>query len=107
MSNILSYSNKTARTGEEDWIAVEPYTDDDIQRIKDYFRETVVPGDVLLLCTDGLYDTLRREQIAAEVTCGRTLDETCRELTKLASLKGSNDNITLICAEIAEDDIHE
>ncbi len=35
MSNILSYSNKTARTGEEDWIAVEPYTDDDIQRIKD------------------------------------------------------------------------
>ena len=73
----------------------------------DYFRETVVPGDVLLLCTDGLYDTLRREQIAAEVTCGRTLEETCRELTKLASLKGSNDNITLICAEIAEDDIHE
>ncbi|MBR1804310.1 MAG: hypothetical protein IJ775_05340 [Muribaculaceae bacterium] len=35
MSNILSYSNKTAHTGEEDWIAVEPYTDDDIQRIKD------------------------------------------------------------------------
>lgn len=35
MSNILSYSDKTARTGEEDWIAVDPYTDDDIQRIKD------------------------------------------------------------------------
>lgn len=73
----------------------------------DFFRETVVPGDILLLCTDGLYDTLQKEQIAAEVTCGRTLDETCRELTKLASLKGSNDNITLICAEIAEDDINE
>lgn len=35
MSNVLSYSNKTARTGQDDWVAVEPYADDDIQRIKD------------------------------------------------------------------------
>ena len=35
MSKILSYSNKTTKAGEEDWIAVEPYTDDDIAQIKD------------------------------------------------------------------------
>lgn len=35
MSNILSYSNKTTKNGEEDWIPVEPYTDDDIAQIKD------------------------------------------------------------------------
>ncbi len=35
MSEILSYSNKTSRAGNEDWIAVEPYQDDDIARIKD------------------------------------------------------------------------
>ena len=35
MSEILSYSNKTSRGGNEDWIPVEPYQDDDIARIKD------------------------------------------------------------------------
>lgn len=34
MSEILSYSNKSS-SGNEDWIAVEPYQDDDIARIKD------------------------------------------------------------------------
>ena len=35
MSNILSYNNKTSRNGEEDWIGIEPYGDDEIQQIKD------------------------------------------------------------------------
>ncbi len=35
MSNILSYNNKTTKTGAEDWIPVEPYSDDDIRQIKD------------------------------------------------------------------------
>lgn len=35
MSKILSYNNKTTKTGGEDWIAVEPYQDDDIRQIKD------------------------------------------------------------------------
>ena len=35
MSNILSYNNKTSKTSAEDWIPVEPYSDDDIRQIKD------------------------------------------------------------------------
>ncbi|MGN0214128.1 MAG: hypothetical protein ACI4AH_04885 [Muribaculaceae bacterium] len=35
MSNILSYSNKTTKTSVEDWVPVEPYTDDDIRAIRD------------------------------------------------------------------------
>ena len=35
MSNILSYNNKTAKSGAQDWIPVEPYGDDDIRQIKD------------------------------------------------------------------------
>lgn len=35
MSKILSYNNKTTKTSSEDWIAVEPYGDDDIRQIKD------------------------------------------------------------------------
>lgn len=35
MSKILSYNNKTTKTSSEDWIAVEPYSDDDIRQIKD------------------------------------------------------------------------
>ena len=35
MSEILSYSNNTSKSGEEDWIGHAPYSDDDIARIKD------------------------------------------------------------------------
>ncbi len=35
MSKILSYSNKTSKSGGDDWIPVEPYNDDDIAQIKD------------------------------------------------------------------------
>ena len=35
MSNVLSYNNKTARTGQDDWVSVTPYDDDEIQHIKD------------------------------------------------------------------------
>ncbi|MBR6284608.1 MAG: hypothetical protein IKR25_09985 [Muribaculaceae bacterium] len=35
MSNILSYNNKTSRNGDEDWIGIDPYGDDEIQQIKD------------------------------------------------------------------------
>lgn len=35
MSKILSYNNKTTKSVSEDWIAVEPYSDDDIRQIKD------------------------------------------------------------------------
>ena len=35
MSNILSYSTKTTKTSIDDWVAVEPYSDDDIRAIRD------------------------------------------------------------------------
>ncbi len=35
MSKILSYSNKTNKNTGDDWVPVEPYTDDDIAQIKD------------------------------------------------------------------------
>lgn len=35
MSNILSYSNKNANSGNTDWIQTMPYTTDDIEQIKD------------------------------------------------------------------------
>ena len=35
MSKILSYNNKTTKSVSADWIAVEPYSDDDIRQIKD------------------------------------------------------------------------
>ncbi len=35
MSNILSYNNKTSRNGNDDWIGIDPYSDDEIKQIKD------------------------------------------------------------------------
>ena len=35
MSKILSYNDKTTRSGSDDWVQVEPYSSDDIAQIKD------------------------------------------------------------------------
>ena len=35
MSEILSYNNNASKNGEEDWVGHDPYSDDDIARIKD------------------------------------------------------------------------
>lgn len=35
MSKILSYNNKTTKAGVDDWVPVEPYSDDDIRSIQD------------------------------------------------------------------------
>ena len=35
MSNVLSYSNKNANSGNTDWIPASPYTTDEIRQIKD------------------------------------------------------------------------
>ena len=54
MSKILSYNNKWTRSGSDDWVAIEPYSSDDIDRIKDpdgglsEHPRTAIPRDCAL-----------------------------------------------------------
>lgn len=58
-------------------------------------------GKIILLCSDGLSDSLRDEEILKTVTDANNLDEACSNLISLANKRGDSDNITVILAREA------
>lgn len=63
------------------------------------------PGDVFILCSDGLNSMLSDDEILETVIADRgNLDKAGNNLIKLANLRGGEDNITLILAEVVEGD---
>ena len=69
----------------------------------DFFRVEARPGDIFLLCTDGLHGEVDDETIAKIMGEGRTMSETCASLTRKANQNGGHDNITTICFRIGEE----
>ena len=69
----------------------------------DCFSVPVTPADKVLLCSDGLYDEVDDESIL--YTMGRFDDmKLCAEdLVAMANENGGNDNISVICVDLAED----
>ena len=56
----------------------------------------LVPGDQVMLCTDGLTDLVADEEILEILTSGGSEDERLGKLVDLANLRGGHDNITII-----------
>ncbi len=59
----------------------------------------IEPGDVLLLCTDGLTRHLSEEQIAEVLRAGADAEASCHELVERALADGGRDNVTVIVAQ--------
>ena len=59
----------------------------------------LAPGDVVLLCSDGLTDVLSDEDIAHFVN-GRSLREMARRLIAEANRRGGPDNISVVLARV-------
>jgi len=55
---------------------------------------TLQPGDLLVLCTDGLHDEMRAPMIAEIVSQQKNIDEIARELVARAVEIDGNDNTT-------------
>ncbi len=55
---------------------------------------TLLAGDVLVLCTDGLHDEMSDRTIAAIVSQEKKIDEIARELVARAVEIDGNDNTT-------------
>ena len=63
------------------------------------------PGDIFLLCTDGLTDLVTPEELLATTLQGkqtRGLDFACHQLIALANSRGGHDNITVVLGEIVD-----
>ena len=61
----------------------------------DVFVETLVPGDRLLLCSDGLTRHVPDEEIAAEAR-SQDIERAVKSLVDLANERGGEDNITVV-----------
>jgi protein phosphatase len=62
----------------------------------------VLPGDVLLMTSDGLTRHLRDEEILQIVTESRSLPRACEALVQTAKDRGGDDNITCLLLRIVE-----
>jgi protein phosphatase len=66
----------------------------------DLIEQPARPGDVLLLCSDGLSDLLDDEEILAAVQeHDSDLQQACQALVDRANAKGGDDNITVLVVQ--------
>ena len=75
-------------------------TDPDVD--VDVYTVETRPEDIYLLCSDGLFSMLEDDEIEATLERNRAdLDTAARELIRQANREGGEDNITVVCFEIA------
>ena len=65
--------------------------------------QTVYPGDLIMLCSDGLTDELP-DEVLREVLlhCGSDLQQACDDLVAGANARGGGDNITVVLARVID-----
>lgn len=65
----------------------------------DFFDVRLTPGDILLLCSDGLSNMVPDEDIRQVIRTSETLEETGRRLVSMANDNGGRDNIAVVLVE--------
>ncbi|MBV9689169.1 MAG: serine/threonine-protein phosphatase [Ktedonobacteraceae bacterium] len=68
----------------------------------DIFHEVLCPGDTLLLCSDGLWEMVRDEDILKTLSEHSNPQQTCNTLIDMANDNGGEDNITAVVVHINE-----
>lgn len=58
-----------------------------------------LPGDTILLCSDGLSDMIGSDEISSIINKDKTISERAKELVEAANKAGGNDNITAVIIE--------
>ncbi len=62
----------------------------------DVFYQTLEPGDMLLLCCDGLWEMVREDELTQILGSNEPLETICQELINAANRGGGEDNITAV-----------
>ena len=73
----------------------------------DVYKMTLERDDVLLLCTDGLYDMAPHEKLEDILNSVVSAETACRKLVDLANDSGGHDNITVIVSHFLSPQIDE
>jgi PPM family protein phosphatase len=67
----------------------------------DVFHETLCPDDVLLLCSDGLWEMVHRDDLLRELSARSSPQKICDKLIDLANANGGEDNITAVVVQVS------
>ena len=73
----------------------------------DFFQVDLKVDDVLICCSDGLYDELTSEEIVEVIERCESMSELAKQLIERANEHGGRDNITIISLKVTEEDINE
>ncbi|MGH7523780.1 MAG: Stp1/IreP family PP2C-type Ser/Thr phosphatase [Gemmatimonadales bacterium] len=65
--------------------------------------QSLQQGDVVIICSDGLSNLVRREDIAQAINEEHDIAAACRRLVTLANERGGPDNITVIAVRVDGD----
>lgn len=65
----------------------------------DFFDVRLTPGDILLLCSDGLSNMVPDEDIRQVILTSEMLEEAGRRLVSMANDNGGRDNIAVVLVE--------
>ncbi len=64
------------------------------------------PGDIFMLCSDGLTDMVMDDEIARMLGEGQSAEEMAGELTGAALAAGGRDNVTVMVLKVKEDETY-
>ena len=73
----------------------------------DFYQLDLLEDDILLICSDGLYDELSPEEIIDVIQEKENMSDLSKELISRANENGGRDNITIISLKVMEEDINE
>lgn len=76
----------------------------DSEVVVDVIETPARPGDLFLLCSDGLTTMLSDQEIHRRLSSGGTLKEICEQLIDDANARGGYDNVTVVLLQVRDDE---
>lgn len=67
----------------------------------DVFHEILRPDDTLLLCSDGLWEMVHRDDLLKQLSVKSSPQKICDTLIDLANANGGEDNITAVVVQVS------
>lgn len=68
----------------------------------DVFQETLYPGDTFLLCSDGLWEMVRPQDLQRALSEQSSPQKVCEALINMANANGGEDNISAIVVHVSK-----
>ena len=73
----------------------------DAPAMPDVFIREIHPGDILLLCSDGLHGMIDGDELPAILRSSKSPTRLCERLIAIANANGGKDNISVIFLKIS------